>query len=496
MVARRLRVLQEVGLGYLRLGQPATTLSGGEAQRLKIAAELGARQTSDHLYVLDEPTTGLHLDDIKKLLVVLGRLVDTGNTVLVVEHHLDVIKTADWVVDLGPEGGEAGGAIIAEGTPEQVAQTDGSYTGKYLREVLPASEWARSRRPGGMNFHHLLEAVGILVIGLLFYSYAYGRLRGGQPRQKGARGGAPRPRLRRPHRGHDGLPHRDRAGHLHRRPSRAHRADRPLRGRARRLHRRRLRRRLSDLDRRPRHGRGPFLAVRAGGRRLGSSGPGRGATAACSRATPSRSRGAAYVITVLAFALLGRRGLEMFSNMWVAHFVTCAVGIGVMARLFYDVTEQFRLGAERARFRAILDQATDAIRIIDCDTQRVVDVNRADCAISGLSREELVGRSRREFWPDDPEARRLQEAALAETYQTGSARTLGSPFRTHGGDDRARGHDPPRRALPGSPLRVHHLAGRPGADRVRKQPPARGPGCARRPSSPAPPPTRSTTPSR
>ncbi len=137
VLARRFKLLQDVGLGYLRLGQPATTLSGGEAQRLKIAAELGTRQTSDHLYVLDEPTTGLHLDDVKKLLVVLGRLVDSGNTVLVVEHHLDVIKTADWVVDLGPEGGEAGGAIVAEGTPEQVAQIDGSYTGKYLRDVLP-----------------------------------------------------------------------------------------------------------------------------------------------------------------------------------------------------------------------------------------------------------------------------------------------------------------------------------------------------------------------
>jgi excinuclease ABC subunit A len=147
VVARRLRVLQEVGLGYLRLGQPATTLSGGEAQRLKIAAELGARQTSDHLYVLDEPTTGLHLDDVRKLLGVLGRLVDTGNTVVVVEHHLDVIKTADWVVDLGPEGGDAGGAIVAEGTPEQIAQVDGSYTGKFLRDVLPARpEW---HRPNG-----------------------------------------------------------------------------------------------------------------------------------------------------------------------------------------------------------------------------------------------------------------------------------------------------------------------------------------------------------
>ncbi len=136
-LARRLRVLGAVGLGYLRLGQPATTLSGGEAQRLKIAAELGTRATSDMFYVLDEPTTGLHLDDVKRLLGVLGRLVDAGNTVLVVEHHLDVIKSADWVVDLGPEGGDEGGEIVAEGTPEAVAQTPASYTGKFLAEVLP-----------------------------------------------------------------------------------------------------------------------------------------------------------------------------------------------------------------------------------------------------------------------------------------------------------------------------------------------------------------------
>jgi excinuclease ABC subunit A len=137
VLARRLRVLQDVGLGYLRLGQPATTLSGGEAQRLKIGAELGARAATDVLYILDEPTTGLHLDDVKKLLSVLNRLVDAGNTVLVVEHHLDVIKCADWVVDLGPEGGDDGGSIIAEGTPEAVAQTPGSYTGKFLAELLP-----------------------------------------------------------------------------------------------------------------------------------------------------------------------------------------------------------------------------------------------------------------------------------------------------------------------------------------------------------------------
>jgi len=136
-LSRRLRVLQDVGLGYLRLGQPATTLSGGEAQRLKIAAELAARAAGEMLYVLDEPTTGLHLDDIKKLLVVLHRLVDAGNTILLVEHHLDVIRAADWVVDLGPEGGDEGGEIVAEGPPEVVAQTAGSYTGKFLAEIMP-----------------------------------------------------------------------------------------------------------------------------------------------------------------------------------------------------------------------------------------------------------------------------------------------------------------------------------------------------------------------
>ena len=135
-LVRRLKVLQEVGLGYLRLGQPATTLSGGEAQRLKIAAELGPRLTTDVLYILDEPTTGLHAEDIKKLLYVLNRLIDGGNTVVVVEHHLEVIKTADWVIDLGPEGGDAGGEVVAEGTPEQIAQVDASFTGKVLRDLL------------------------------------------------------------------------------------------------------------------------------------------------------------------------------------------------------------------------------------------------------------------------------------------------------------------------------------------------------------------------
>jgi excinuclease ABC subunit A len=136
-LARRLQTLQQVGLGYIRLGQPATTLSGGEAQRLKIAAELGARARSEMLYLMDEPTTGLHLDDVRKLLGVLNRLVDAGNTVVVVEHHLDVIKCADHVIDLGPEAGDEGGEIVAEGPPEVIAQTPGSYTGKFLAELLP-----------------------------------------------------------------------------------------------------------------------------------------------------------------------------------------------------------------------------------------------------------------------------------------------------------------------------------------------------------------------
>jgi excinuclease ABC subunit A len=135
---RRLQTLHDVGLDYIKLGQPATTLSGGEAQRVKLAAELSKVATGRTLYILDEPTTGLHFADIEKLLEVLHRLVDAGNTVLVIEHNLDVIKQADWIVDLGPEGGEAGGELIAAGTPEQVAEVDASFTGQYLREVLPA----------------------------------------------------------------------------------------------------------------------------------------------------------------------------------------------------------------------------------------------------------------------------------------------------------------------------------------------------------------------
>jgi excinuclease ABC subunit A len=135
-VRSKLQTLNDVGLGYVHLGQPATTLSGGEAQRVKLATELSKRATGRTVYVLDEPTTGLHMADVKKLLHVLHRLVDTGNTVVVIEHNLDVVKTADWIVDLGPEGGERGGYVIAEGTPEEVARVPGSATGEYLARVL------------------------------------------------------------------------------------------------------------------------------------------------------------------------------------------------------------------------------------------------------------------------------------------------------------------------------------------------------------------------
>ena len=135
-IAQKLRTLEEVGLGYLTLGQPATTLSGGESQRLKLSAELARRDTGNTLYLLDEPTTGLHFEDIQVLIGVLQRLVDKGNTVVIIEHNLDILKSVDWLIDLGPEGGQAGGTIVAAGTPEQVAQAAGSYTGKYLKESV------------------------------------------------------------------------------------------------------------------------------------------------------------------------------------------------------------------------------------------------------------------------------------------------------------------------------------------------------------------------
>jgi excinuclease ABC subunit A len=143
-IANKLRTLRDVGLGYIRVGQPSTTLSGGEAQRIKLATELSKRATGKTLYILDEPTTGLHFADVEKLLLVLNRLVDQGNTVVVIEHNLDVIKTADWLVDLGPEGGDLGGSIVAEGTPEDVAACGSSYTGQFLRGILEYSLEAQS----------------------------------------------------------------------------------------------------------------------------------------------------------------------------------------------------------------------------------------------------------------------------------------------------------------------------------------------------------------
>ena len=139
----------DVGLGYVRLGQPAPTLSGGEAQRVKLASELQKRSTGRTVYVLDEPTTGLHFEDIRRLLGVLQSLVDKGNSVIVIEHNLDVIKTADWLIDMGPEGGHRGGTVVATGTPEQVALVEASHTGMFLKEIFAKSEQssATSKKP-------------------------------------------------------------------------------------------------------------------------------------------------------------------------------------------------------------------------------------------------------------------------------------------------------------------------------------------------------------
>jgi excinuclease ABC subunit A len=143
-VYNKLRTLEEVGLDYIKLGQPATTLSGGEAQRIKLSKELSRRSTGKTLYILDEPTTGLHFADVKKLLDVLTSLVEAGNTVLVIEHNMDVIKVADYIIDLGPEGGDEGGEVIVQGTPEKVAETPGSYTGHFLKEALGDQKGYRS----------------------------------------------------------------------------------------------------------------------------------------------------------------------------------------------------------------------------------------------------------------------------------------------------------------------------------------------------------------
>jgi excinuclease ABC subunit A len=141
-IVRHLQLLADVGLGYMRLGQPSTTLSGGEAQRVKLSTELSKRATGSTLYILDEPTTGRHSEDVRVLLDVLHRLVDKGNTVVVIEHHLHVVKTADWIIDLGPEGGDAGGRIVVEGPPERVADDPASHTGRYLAEVLEETQVA------------------------------------------------------------------------------------------------------------------------------------------------------------------------------------------------------------------------------------------------------------------------------------------------------------------------------------------------------------------
>jgi excinuclease ABC subunit A len=146
-IMNKLRTLRDVGLGYIRLGQPATQLSGGEAQRVKLSTELSRRDTGKTIYVLDEPTTGLHYFDVERLLTVLHRLVDHGNTVVVIEHNLDVLKTADWLIDLGPDGGDRGGEVVAVGTPEEVAQKAASHTGRYLRPVLERADRLRPHRP-------------------------------------------------------------------------------------------------------------------------------------------------------------------------------------------------------------------------------------------------------------------------------------------------------------------------------------------------------------
>ena len=135
-ILHKIRVLQEVGLGYIKLGQPSTTLSGGESQRVKLATELSKRDTGKTLYILDEPTTGLHFEDIRVLLTVLNRLVDKGNTVVVIEHNLDVVKMADYIIDMGPEGGKGGGRLLACGTPEEVAKVQGGYTPHFIAEEL------------------------------------------------------------------------------------------------------------------------------------------------------------------------------------------------------------------------------------------------------------------------------------------------------------------------------------------------------------------------
>ena len=135
-IHRKLKTIREVGLGYIKLGQPATTFSGGEAQRIKLATELARASTGKTMYILDEPTTGLHNADVKRLLSILNRLVDAGNSMVIIEHNLDIVKSADWLIDMGPEGGAGGGTVVVTGTPEQVSKVEKSWTGKYLKNIL------------------------------------------------------------------------------------------------------------------------------------------------------------------------------------------------------------------------------------------------------------------------------------------------------------------------------------------------------------------------
>jgi len=161
-VTTKLRIMNEIGLGYLRLGQSGTTLSGGEAQRLKLAAHLSRTENQGILYILDEPTTGLHFDDIAKLLAAFRKLLESGASLLVIEHNLDVIKSADWLVDMGPEGGDQGGKIIATGTPEQVARNAQSHTGKFLARVLQANGQAKRNGNGASNGTEAARTTGPL----------------------------------------------------------------------------------------------------------------------------------------------------------------------------------------------------------------------------------------------------------------------------------------------------------------------------------------------
>ena len=159
-IHRKIQTLYDVGLGYIKLGQPATELSGGEAQRVKLATELSRRSTGRTVYILDEPTTGLHFEDVRRLLNVLHRLVDNGDTVIVIEHNLDVIKTADYIIDLGPEGGDGGGIVVAAGTPEEVSQVPESYTGHFLKQVLADPRAAGSPKGGCvMSLEHKLATL-------------------------------------------------------------------------------------------------------------------------------------------------------------------------------------------------------------------------------------------------------------------------------------------------------------------------------------------------